>query len=483
MRFLLHVLSGAQALIFLPLIARTFGEAAYGIWTQISMTAALMHPLATLRLGRSLVRYLGGIPAGNQRNDAYYSVAWAIWGIGAATIALALSLRPAIGTALFDDPSLGDFVPLVAVLIAANASLSIPLAYFRSLGRLRLATAIQAAATLGTIGVVIAAVLGFKGGLHTGVAAWAAARAVAAIVAQALASREVGFRKPRWSETLRTFLRYSLPLVPASAAAWILEYSDRYAIVHILDIERAGVYAASCQLARLMRMMMMPVSFVLLPTMIRLWNEGDRSQVLGLMRVSLTGYAGVAGLAIGFLIALGPMLLRILGSPAFQQPRGLLALLVFGQFFVALCLLFSLMLYLHEQTRLVMMVAFVAAALNIGLNLLLIPHWGILGAAVATCVSYATQLAAIILAVGRYHRVTIPTRPLLQILLATGSVYGVFRLSALGSLGWTIGGAVGGSLLYAIVLFSSREIRAAVVRFTRRGDEKRGENPSIPFVD
>jgi len=141
------------------------------------------------------------------------------------------------------------------------------------------------------------------------------------------------------------------------------------------------------------------------------------------------------------------------------------------------------MLYLHEQTRLVMMVAFVAAALNIGLNLLLIPHWGILGAAVATCVSYATQLAAIILAVGRYHRVTIPTRPLLQILLATGSVYGVFRLSALGSLGWTIGGAVGGSLLYAIVLFSSREIRAAVVRFTRRGDEKRGENPSIPFVD
>ena len=483
MRFLLHVLSGAQALIFLPLIARTFGEAGYGVWTQISLTAALVHPLATLQLGRSVVRYLEAIPSGHGRSEAYYSTAWTVWGTGAAFIALALLLRRAIGAALFGAPALDAYVLLLAVLIAVNASLSISLAYFRSLGKLRLVTAIQAAATLGTIGVVTTTVLGFGGGLHAGGAAWVASRAVAALVAQAAVSREAGFCAPRWSGKLGMFLRYSLPLIPASAAAWILEYSDRYVIVHMLDLERAGVYAGSCQLARLMRVMMMPLSFVLLPTMIRLWNGGARDQALGLMRVSLAGYAAFAGLGVGFLVALGPTLLRVLGTPAFQQPGGLLALLVFGQLFVALCLLFSLILYLHERTQTVMAVAFVAAALNIGLNLLLIPRWGILGAAVATFLSFAAQLTATILAIGRYHCVSIPTRPLLRILLATVALYGVLSLSRLRGLAWTIAGIVGGGAIYVGVLLSSREVRAAMRRFLRSGGEEWVEGPSGPFAD
>jgi len=464
-RFLLQALSGAKGLVFLPLIAGTFGEIEYGIWTQISLTAVLAQPFLTLGLGHSLVRYLGGIPSGRPRGEAYYTVIWTVWIAGAGFIVLAWFLRATIGIVLFGDPALASYALLLAILIVAEVNLLTALAYFRSLGLLKLGTAIQAGTTLVTIGIVAAAVVGFDGDLHAGVAAWTASMMAGGVLAQIVVVRKEGFQFRVCGAVLRRFLHYSIPLIPAAASAWILEYSDRYVIVHLLGLGEAGVYAGSYKLAQVVRMLMLPISFVLLPTTLRLWEARRFHQVRRFMRASLAGYVVISGWVAVLLVALGPRLLHRLGTSGFDVPEELIALLVVGEMFLSIRLLYTQVLYLRERTRTVMAIVLATAGMNIALNLLLIPKMGILGAAIATSTSYAVQLLLMMVAAQRSQLIGIPIRSLARILAGVGLMYVIVRFTSAGGIEPITLSVVGGSFVYAGILFSSRAIRTSTRQF------------------
>jgi O-antigen/teichoic acid export membrane protein len=93
------------------------------------------------------------------------------------------------------------------------------------------------------------------------------------------------------------------------------------------------------------------------------------------------------------LIALRRLIVAVMAGSAFGDAGPLLPWIGVGVFCLSLSQLTSQIFLLRENTRLLMWMLLVAAALNGGLNLILIPRLGIIGAAYSTFVAYAAYLA------------------------------------------------------------------------------------------
>jgi len=464
-RFLGQAVNALKGLIFLPLIARSFGESSYGIWTQISLTVVLLQPLLTLRLESALVRYLAGASAGIERRRALSSVNFVTWTSGMIVLFLAWALKEGLSLILFGSRSLAEFAVPLGLLLVAQATLSVSVAAFRAMGRLKRCTVIQVASSLGSIIVVAIAVQVFGASLHQAVIAWAISTGVASLVARGLLTRGSGAWSVRVHRgTARRFLRYSLPLIPTVAAAWIIEYSDRYFLVHLLGLGDAGVYTGAYRLAQIMRMLMTPLVFVLLPTILRLRQRGKSSLAQSLTRDAHSAYLLVACGIAPLLIVWGPQVLVSLASESFRVSQSLLALVVIGELFLSLRTLYTQLLFLSERTLAVMLVVGGTAMMNIAANLLLIPVLGLLGAALATAFSYATQWLIMRSLVQDRDTLSVPFPLLARALAGGGLVYVLLSMTESLGTGGAILGIACAALVYFGVIGSSKTARSLLRR-------------------
>ena len=84
-------------------------------------------------------------------------------------------------------------------------------------------------------------------------------------------------------------------------------------------------------------------------------------------------------------------------------------------------------LFIHRKTRVIMSIVVCCAALNIGLNFLLVPRIGIVGAAIATLISYSVTSIALGTAGRRLLRVPIPWMTILRAGLTAAVMYAAIQ--------------------------------------------------------
>ena len=93
--------------------------------------------------------------------------------------------------------------------------------------------------------------------------------------------------------------------------------------------------------------------------------------------------------------ALAPWIVRLLTVPAFYPGSRVVPLLAFGATAFIAFNVMSIGIGRAKQTQMNWVVTGAAAALNIGLNFVLIPPYGMMGAAAATLVAYAVIYTAL----------------------------------------------------------------------------------------
>ena len=97
-------------------------------------------------------------------------------------------------------------------------------------------------------------------------------------------------------------------------------------------------------------------------------------------------------------LALGAALLardavHIMTAPAYHDAWVIVPLVALGYFLNAIALRFLDVLMLHKRTSVVPLTTIAAGLANIGFNIAVIPHVGLIGAAYGTVFGYAVRLA------------------------------------------------------------------------------------------
>ena len=176
-------------------------------------------------------------------------------------------------------------------------------------------------------------------------------------------------------------LRESMPLLLAGIAVFIYMRIDQFMIAAMLGPRQTGLYSAIVTLAETPLILPALLLRAALPALTRQPHEADRDHVLlVLMRSSFYLHLVVALL----LAAIATPLVVLLYGDAYRPAAGAFQLQVLAAPFVSMGILSSAWLVLEKKTSHALRRTVIGAATNVLLNVLLIPAFGIQGAAAAT---------------------------------------------------------------------------------------------------
>ncbi|MDL5362765.1 flippase [Halalkalicoccus sp. NIPERK01] len=186
----------------------------------------------------------------------------------------------------------------------------------------------------------------------------------------------------------RELLAFSAPLIVSAIMVKILADIDTFLLGYFVSTADVGVYNVLYPLATMLTVVLASFGFLFVPILSELHAEGDVGEMAHVYRL-VTKWIFMASLPIFVVIALFPeLLIRYTFGPQYTEGALALSVLAVGFFVHAVVGPNYKTLTAMGHTRLIMLDNAGAAGLNVALNVVLIPRYSYLGAAVATVISY-----------------------------------------------------------------------------------------------
>jgi O-antigen/teichoic acid export membrane protein len=251
------------------------------------------------------------------------------------------------------------------------------------------------------VGLLLALLFGFGLGVFAAGYAYIVAAGVAFVVAHLLLNRLLALRGP-FRTHAGSLLRFSAPLVIASAVSSMLSQIDTIMLGALAEASNAaGVYQYGYPLAAGLPVILSVFGFLYMPLASRLDDDSNREEVDRVYTVTTKWiYIAAFPLFLTFVAFPGDMVNIVMNQ---SDPRSatVLAILSIGFFMSAANGRCQATLSAFGYTQYILVVNTATAVLNLVLNVVLIPAYGVVGAAIASAVSFFVLNATAMLVLWR----------------------------------------------------------------------------------
>jgi O-antigen/teichoic acid export membrane protein len=182
-------------------------------------------------------------------------------------------------------------------------------------------------------------------------------------------------------------IKFGLPLLFSECAFLVLSYVDRYLIVAYYDEAVLGLYSAGYNVAMyIANILMFSISYAIVPIYVDIYDGEGREKTEAFLQKSLN-YLLIVLIPICFgYLAVSKDLFITLASEKYASAATFSPVILIGTIVFALNSIFNAGLYLAKRTMTMLSVMLLAVAVNVFMNILLLPAYGVLGAAISTLV-------------------------------------------------------------------------------------------------
>lgn len=189
------------------------------------------------------------------------------------------------------------------------------------------------------------------------------------------------------SELLKKSAKFGFPLIFSSIGIMILNLSDRYILNYYTDTTSVGLYDLGYRIAGVLNMfLIIPFNYTLMPAATKMYKQPGDLRYYSKVMTYLCFVIIWGGLAISLfskeivhIIALKPDF-----YPAFQ----VVPVIILSYVFSATRNYASLGMFLTQKTGSIAYITLAAGALNVILNFIFIPEYGMMAAAYNTLISF-----------------------------------------------------------------------------------------------
>lgn len=188
------------------------------------------------------------------------------------------------------------------------------------------------------------------------------------------------------------YILYGLPFIPGIICSWMLASADRWVLASYRSMHDVGIYAIADLFAQLFyTLILIPWSGSYLPYIMQRYKEHkdnlcpieqENKQIMVISMASAT-----IAILIGFFV--GKSLLSYLLPPTYYAAMPYILVLLLGQIFLLGSYFSSTLIQFHKKSYFLAFALAIPAIINLLLNLLLTPYFGITGCTIATLISYA----------------------------------------------------------------------------------------------
>lgn len=454
-----EILLRLKALVLMPILTKAFGAVNYGIWAQVSVVTGMLTPLMVLGTDTAVLRFLPG--RSNQEIRRGFSTLFVYYALISAGVAILLwAFSRPVASTFFERAANARFVVLCGGVIFAGLMANACRNFYRLKGSGKMYAFINIVQSLYSAAIALGVAV-FRGTIFEVVLFGMVADLILiGILLSHIATRE-SLAWPDWT-LLSQFVRFGLPLVPAGYAMWVLNLADRLFISYYGTLQDLGVYSLVYSLGyMLITLFFNPIWLMYPPVAAELYNQDRLADMSRLFRYSTRLALGLLVPAMVGVSVLGVPIIRTFSTEEFVRGAPLVPLITFGYTCLMMASYFDVVLALAGRQVWSTINIVIAAGVNTLLNFVLVPTWGIAGAAWTTALAFGIQLALCIRVASRYVRLDFDWvffRKVCLSSLGMGAVLYIFPIKSPGDL---VLGIVMGALVYALQLILLRALNPA----------------------
>jgi O-antigen/teichoic acid export membrane protein len=389
------VFAAVAGYFFKVYLARALGAEALGLYALGMTIVGLVGVVNALGLPRSALRFVATYAASGRWKQlggflARGSVILLVLNLLLA--ALLLAVGPYIAVRFYHAPALVPYIPLFGLIMflgAFTTFLGQVLAGYKDVVRRTVVTNFVAIPlTIALTVLLIILGTGLWGYIFAQAASGAVVLILLAVLAWKMTPKAARVPIGNWPRLEPEVISFSAVLFAMGLLEFLITQADKVLIGFFLDPRSVGVYAIAATLVAFVPILLQSVNQIFSPAIADLHARGE-TVLLGRLFQTLTKW--ILGLTLplaAVVIIFARPLMGIFGHD-FQFGWPILVVGTLGQ--LVNCGVGSvgyLLLMSGNQQRL-MRVQVVSAGLMVLLNLVLIPYWGIVGAAVAAALTNA----------------------------------------------------------------------------------------------
>jgi len=375
------------------LLARLLGAEQYGLYNLSMTTATIAGGLALLGLTLALVRYVSLFAS--RRDTA------GLW--GALQIGLGLpvilslfcgvglyALADPIAERLFHEPRLAPLMRLACLLIPFVTLSNLAAAATRGFKKMQY-TVIAQYISQPVVKLILLTALAITGlsaakALTVHILAVVVASGVLLYFLNSLFSLKRPLRTAR-RET-RRMLKFALPLYLSYLIRTFRGNVQTVLLGTLHTITSVGIFAAASQVNRIGQMFHGSIATASMPIISELYSRGERRQ-MGRLYQTATRWTFTLNLPLFLIMLLFPEQILSIFGQSFAGGVPVLTILAWANLVRTGTGICGVLLDMTGRTRLKLVNSIVMSALMVGLNVLLIPRWGMVGAATASLAAVA----------------------------------------------------------------------------------------------
>lgn len=377
---------GVKSVTFLliPLYTRYLSTYEVGIIILLELLEVLYNYVAPLGMLNSLWRFFNVEKSSGNEKRLIFSHFFFILISNAVLLIFLIPLSRLVAQYYLSDASFTKLLQLFFVALFLGLARVFILTLLRIIEKALLFTVVVLIDFVLLIGLTIWFVVGFKLGLWGVIYAKLIASTLIFIIAvvHVIKSYRVHF----YFANVKRSLRYGFPLIFHGIGLLILTMSDRLIIKQLISTEASGIYGIAYKFGMILNMVLVtPFVQAWQPIMFRLENAPD--QKITYQKIAL--HFTQIGILVWLMVSvLSRYLLQVSTVEAYHSAYIIIPWIAFSYLLYGLQNVFKSGALLHLKSLQMTGFSLITAAMNILLNFLLIPAWGILGAAIATIVSY-----------------------------------------------------------------------------------------------
>jgi O-antigen/teichoic acid export membrane protein len=413
-----NYLSKVVGFLLIPVYTRYLTTSDYGILALTGVFGSILFVI--INMGQSSAIFRSYFDSDDPKlRDAVISTGFRLL----LVISLPVSLIPVflsgeVARHLLDNPALWIFIVITAVATLSKEFARIPFAVMRAERQATRYAAFSIVRTLLNILLAIALVVGFEQGVLGVLIGQCAAEIALCLV---LYPSLLASLKPAFSgKVARDLLSYGLPFVPAGLCSFLLNLSDRYFLKHYTSMEEVGLYALGYRFGEIIWLLVWAFQLAWPPFLFSNRKSPTAPQLYA--RVTTYYVAGMAYIWLAISVFAREVIM-LMAAPSFHAAYQVVPLIALASLLHGVAFLGAVGISLERKTIYHPFIVGAAALLNVILNFLWIPTYGMMGAAYATVASFLLQCLITPAIALRFYFVPYEYARLLRIVVISGGLY------------------------------------------------------------
>lgn len=413
--------------LLVPFYTNVFTPAEVGIYSNIYAYIAFLNILYIYGMDAAFMKYSSTAP--QNKKKLAYSTALLCITISSILLSIILFLFRHSLADLMEIPSNYFHLYYYLILIIFVDTLAlVPFANLRLQRKSLTFTVIRFCNILLNITLNFLLVLKF----HMGIEAILIANLAASIFSLIVLLPDI-LKNFQWqidSNYLKLMLKFAIPYLPASLAATIVQVIDRPIVLAMTNQDTLGIYQANYKLGIFMMLIVQMFQFAWQPFFLINAKEKNAKEIFAKILTLFLLATSIVWIVLSLFlddIAKLPIYhgLSLIGK-SFWSGLPIVPIILLGYLFNGIYVNFQAGLYIEEKTKYFPIVTGAGAATNVIVNIILIPLFGIMGAALATLASYMIMAISLFFFSQKVYEINYEYDKVIKILLLIFITCGIY---------------------------------------------------------